>query len=233
MPLDLQLRCRCGRMRGVIGNVSPGSGFRLVCYCGDCQAFARLLDRADVLDSAGGTAIFQMPPARLKLTAGIDALRCIRLSDKVLRWYADCCRTPIANTPAGPRFPLVGVIHSFMDYGADISSLDRTLGPPICRIYEGSATAPLPPNAPAPPSSSLLLRRASMALAWWMRGLSRPTPFFDERTNAPRAEPRALTPGERDTIDQGTDDLLGHCPRASEDFMAVREQPPAEKREQF
>jgi hypothetical protein len=104
-------------MRGVASDVSPSTGLRFVCYCKDCQAFARFLERAeDVLDPAGGTDIFQMPPARIQLTAGTDALRCLRLSDNVLRWYTDCCRTPIANTAAGPRFPLAGVIHSFMDH---------------------------------------------------------------------------------------------------------------------
>ena len=47
-------------MRGVASNISPSSGFRFV-RCKDCQAFARFLDRADVLDPAGGTDIFQMP----------------------------------------------------------------------------------------------------------------------------------------------------------------------------
>jgi hypothetical protein len=75
-------------MRGVASNVSPSTGFRFVCYCTDCQAFARFLDRADVLDPAGGTDIFHMPPARVKLTAGTDAMRCLRLSNKVLRWLA-------------------------------------------------------------------------------------------------------------------------------------------------
>jgi Family of unknown function (DUF6151) len=51
-----------------------------------------------VLDEAGGIDNFQAPPARVKVTAGTDALRCVRFSSKVLRWYADCCRTPIANT---------------------------------------------------------------------------------------------------------------------------------------
>jgi hypothetical protein len=49
-----------------------------MCDCKDCQAFARSLGRADVLDPAGGTDIFQMPPARLMLTAGMEALRCLR-----------------------------------------------------------------------------------------------------------------------------------------------------------
>src|ERR1700737_3634692 len=133
--LDIPLRCRCGHVRGV-ADVSPSTGFRFVCYCKDCQAFAYFLERADMLDSAGGTDIFQMPPARMKLTEGTDAMRCLRLSDKVLRWYTDCCWTPIANTAADPRFPLAAVIHSFMDHEAYGRSRDEVLGPPLCGIYE-------------------------------------------------------------------------------------------------
>jgi hypothetical protein len=184
-------------MRGVAGDVSPSSGFRFVCYCKDCRAFARFLERADVLDPAGGTDIFQMPPGRLKLTAGADAMRCLRLSDKVLRWYADCCWTPIANTAADPRFPLAAVIHSFMDHAADGRTRDEVLGPPLCRIYERSAIGPLPPNAPPAPSLKVFARRMSKVLGWWVRGLARPTPFFDDRTKAPRAVPRELTRSER------------------------------------
>jgi len=197
MPLDLPLRCQCGRMRGVASHVSPSSGFRFVCYCRDCQAFARFLDRADVLDPAGGTDIFHMPPARVKLTAGADALRCLCVSGKVLRWYSECCRTPIANTPARPGFPVIGVVHSFMDHAADGRSRNEVLGPPLCRIFERSAIGALPPNAPPPPSVGLFARRGSKLLGWWMRGLARPTPFFDNRTKAPRAVPRALRENER------------------------------------
>jgi len=197
MPPDLSLRCRCGCVRGIASNVAPSSGFRFLCYCGDCQAFAHFLGRADVLDAAGGTDIFHMPPARVKLTAGAEALRCLRLSSKVLRWYTDCCRTPVANTPAHPGFPVIGMVHCFMDHAADGRSRDEALGPPLCRIFERSATAPLPPNAPGPPSPALFARRASRLLGWWMRGLGRPTPFFDDRTRAPRSVPRELTPDER------------------------------------
>lgn len=193
----LPLRCRCGRMRGVATDVSPSAGFRFVCYCKDCQAFARFLQRPDVLDPAGGTDIFHMPPARLRLTSGAEAMRCLRLSNKVLRWYADCCQTPIANTAAIPRFPVIGVIHSFMDREADGRSRDELLGPPLCRIYERGAVGPLPSNAPGPPSPGIYARRLSRVLGWWVRGLNRPTPFFDDQTKAPRALPRVLTRSER------------------------------------
>jgi Family of unknown function (DUF6151) len=193
---DLPLRCWCGHVSGVASRVSPSTGFRFVCYCYDCQAFARFLDRPDVLDSAGGTDIFQMPPGRVKLTAGTDAVRCLSLSRKVLRWYTDCCRTPIANTVAGPRFPVVALIHSFVDSGSEGRSRGETLGPPLCRIYERSAVGPLPPTAPARPSFGVFARRASRILGWWLCGLARPNPFFDNRTGAPHSVPGVLTPSE-------------------------------------
>jgi len=196
MP-DVSLRCRCGRVRGTSIDVSPSAGFRFVCYCKDCQAFARFLERPDVLDTAGGTDIFQMAPARVKLSSGADALQCLRLSAKVLRWYAECCNTPIGNTASTPRFPIVAVIHSFMDHEADERSRDDALGPPLCRIFERSAISALPSNAAPPPSLRIFARRASKLLRWWARGLGRPTPFFDARSSAPVAVPRELTAGER------------------------------------
>jgi hypothetical protein len=171
-------------------DVAPTTGFRFVCYCTDCQAFARFLERTDVLDPAGGTDIFHMAAGRVRLTAGADAMQCVRRSDKVLRWYADCCRTPIANTATTPRFPVVAVIHSLMDHGE--RARDDALGKPLCRIYERSAIGPLPRDAAPPPSLRLFGRRAAMLLGWWARGLGKPSPFFDARTNAPVAAPRTL-----------------------------------------
>ena len=143
---ELPLRCRCGHVRGVANEVTPRRGFRFVCYCRDCQVFARFLERPDVLDTAGGTDIFQMPTGCVKLTTGSDAVRCLHLSSRIFRWYADCCRTPIGNT-AGPRFLVVGLIHSFMDHDAGGHSRDEVLGAPLCRIFERSAVGPLPPRA--------------------------------------------------------------------------------------
>lgn len=194
---NLPLRCRCGHLRGVAREVSPSSGFRFVCYCKDCQAFARFLAQPDVLDTAGGTDIFQLPPARVTFTTGTDAVRCLRFSSRVLRWYADCCRTPIANTAASPRFPVVAVIHSFIGDAADGRSRDELLGPPLCRIYEASATGPLPPGAPPPLSLRVSVRRASKLLGWWVRGLARPNSFFDDVAHAPISAPQVLAAGER------------------------------------
>jgi hypothetical protein len=128
----------------------------------------------------------------VKLTAGTDTV----LSRKVFRWYTDCCRTPIANNATGPRFPVVALIHSFMDPGSESRSRNEMLGP-LCRIYERTAIGPLPPTAPSRVSFEAFARRALKVLGWWLRGLARPNPFFDDRTGAPRSVPCVLTRSER------------------------------------
>jgi Family of unknown function (DUF6151) len=195
-PRALPLGCRCGHVRGTANDVAPDTGFRFVCYCHDCQAFARFLARPDVLDPAGGTDIFHMPAGRVRFAAGTDAVRCLQFSGRVFRWYTECCRTPIANT-AGPRFPVVGIIHCFMNHDADGCSRDEVLGAPLCRIFEHSAIGPLPPDAPPPRSLSLVARRLPTLLGWWWRGFGRPNPFFAAHTNAPLSRPRVVTPSQR------------------------------------
>jgi hypothetical protein len=59
-------------------------------------------------------------------------------------------------------------------------------------MYERSAIGPLPPDAPPPPSFGVFVRRASRLVGWWLRGLGRPTPFFDDVTKAPLSAPKVL-----------------------------------------
>ena len=128
-------------------------------------------------------------------------MRSLQFSNKVFRWYADCCGTPIANAASSARVPFFGLVHSFIGVEAEGSSrnaiLDEILGPPLCRIYERSATGPLPPNAPAPASLGLFVLRAAKVLGWWWHGLGRPNPFFDDRTGTPLSARRLVTSSER------------------------------------
>jgi hypothetical protein len=89
------------------------------------------------------------------------------------------------------------MILSFADQGADGRSRDEALGAPLCRIFERSAVGPLPPDAPPPPSLRVFARRGLKMLGWWLQGLARPSPFYDDRTKAPRSVPRVLAPSER------------------------------------
>lgn len=183
----------------MLEDVSPATGNRVVCYCDDCQAFARFLEQPDVLDALGGTDIYQVAPARMRITAGEDALACVRLSEKGLyRWYAGCCRTPIGNTI--PRAPFVGVIHVFMDHAGDGRSRDEVLGPPVGFVHGRFAIGGQPAHAPRKATVGLVARSARLLLGWWARGLGTPSPFFDAKTRAPRVPPRVLTKDERDAL---------------------------------
>ncbi len=155
-----------------------------------------------MLDAAGGTDIFQMAIGRLEILSGLDAVRCVKLSARVYRWYAGCCRTPIGNT-AGPGFPLFALIHSFAEAAPDAPPLGRVLGPPRCRLFARSATVELPPDAPPPVSAGLFLYRLRRVAGWWARGLGRPNPFFDDKTAAPISPPHVLGAEERAALESG------------------------------
>ena len=197
MSTQVMLRCRCDTVRGVATDVSPASGNRVVCYCDDCQAFARFLERDDVMNAAGGTEIFQMPPANVRITEGAAALRCVRLSRKGMhRFYTECCKTPVGNTVSA-RVPFVGLIHCFMDPERDGRTRDEVLGKTVTSIHGRFAIGPAPahvhPGVPLAMVATIVRRLAS----WWLSGKGTSTPFFDARTRAPRAEPRILTAAER------------------------------------
>ena len=113
MDVDISLQCPCGGFRGVVRGLSPRAGFRVVCYCDDCQAFAHYLGRAEqMLDPLGGTDIFQTSPARVEFVEGTVAS--MRLAaNGMLRWYSACCRSPVGNTFASRGLPFVGILSAW------------------------------------------------------------------------------------------------------------------------
>jgi len=109
------LRCRCGTVSGWVKE--PRSANRVVCYCKDCQAFAYFLGQENqILDERGGSDVIQILPKNLSFTQGIEALKCMRLTEKgLLRWYASCCNTPIGNTLANYKISFIGLVHSCLE----------------------------------------------------------------------------------------------------------------------
>lgn len=129
------LRCACGTLRG---HVDPSAGARrAVCYCRDCRAYAHHLGVAGVLDAKGGTEVVAMHPRHLHF-ASTDTLACLSLRQGgLLRWYASCCNTPIANTPRDPRVAYAGVVHTCLEH--DAPSLAATFGAPCLVVNTKSA----------------------------------------------------------------------------------------------
>ncbi len=165
--------CRCGTLAGTL--VTSAWTNRLVCYCDDCQAFARHLDQEDeVLDFRGGSDIVQTAPGYLSFTQGQDQLACLRLSPKgLLRWYATCCSTPIGNTPANPRFAFVGLLHVAL---GDPAGLEPAFGPPRMYVHTRFARGePKPESVVSVPRIALMMARVTAAR---LSGRYRQSPFF-------------------------------------------------------
>lgn len=184
------LSCRCGALQGHVDLQGPSN--RMVCYCQDCQAFARFLGPADsVLDAQGGSDLVQLPPHRIHITQGAANLAVMQLSTQgMLRWYAACCRTPLGNTFSSRNKPFTGLLVQCLDG----TQLDAAFGPVRGRVNTASAMGEPKPQAFGMTSS--LLRILGMVAGSRLSGRYKNTPFFTA-TGAPVAEPRVLSAEER------------------------------------
>jgi hypothetical protein len=177
---QVEVRCRCGEVRGIVTDPSPRTVNRVVCYCDDCQAYAHQLGRADLLDDKGGSDIVQLAPASIRFIKGQDRIAGLRLTPKGLyRWHTTCCNTPVGNT-MGPAVPFVGIpVQSF-----DAPRLDDVFGAPMGAIL-GKFAIGEPPAGSTGLNLSLLLRAIGRVLAWRFGGRTWPHPFFGRETRAP------------------------------------------------
>jgi hypothetical protein len=191
--MDFPVRCRCGQLEGQLAFTERAA--RAVCYCRDCQAFARFLgDPERILNEHAGTDILATSPRFLRIAKGKEQLRCMSLSEKgLLRWYTACCRTPIGNMPRDPRLSYLGVVHSCLAGSPD--ALDAAFGPARVAINTASASGPV--AATRWPMVGAVLR--IMRNVWGARlsGKYRDNPFFAPGTAQPVVAPQVLTASER------------------------------------
>jgi hypothetical protein len=190
------LQCRCGTIKGLVAD--PRNVNRAVCYCRDCQAFAHFLGNVDaILDERGGSQIIQILPKNLTFTQGIEALACMRLTEKgLLRWYAGCCNTPIGNTLATPKFSFIGLVHNCLESPG--ASLDESFGP--IRAWVNTKGAKGEPK-PA-------LKGQGATVGWFFKAVLRArlngdykkTPLFHPDTAKPVVTPRVLSAGEHSNV---------------------------------
>ncbi|MGC3874924.1 DUF6151 family protein [Halomonas sp. GXIMD04776] len=190
------IECRCGNLKGTLGPVN--NFIHCVCYCTDCQAFPRFLDREnEVLDADGGTELVQTTPDNVTFNEGTDNLACLRLTPKgLLRWYASCCNMPIANTPSNYNMPFVGLIHACLrpESGFLDSSLNEAFGPVRMRVFTKSAL-----GEPKPSSQGLLgcgAQAAGMITKARLDGRYKQTPFFHAQSGKCVVTPTILSEQE-------------------------------------
>ena len=197
------VRCRCGKVGGLLSDASRGTVNRVVCYCDDCQAFMHHLGRADGLDAHGGSDIVQVAPASLSFTEGREHIVGMRLSPKgLLRFHTSCCQTPIGNM-VSPSIPFVGVS------AGSVVDADARIGAPIGAILGRFAVGGAPPGSTGL-NAPLLARAARKVLGWKLRGRAWPHPFFDKGATSPRYPVTVITKAEREALRR----LCGPTPSA-------------------
>ena len=200
--MDIPLKCSCGALRGVVHDISSRHGHRTVCMCHDCQAYAHYLGQAkSVLDANGGTDVVPVVPANLEITQGIEKLKCLRLTEKgLLRWYAGCCNTPIANTAPISKIPFAGLIHTIMDFSGSGQSRDIILGPIGMRVQGKSGIGVLPEGTYQNFSLKQILQSVRFLFVSFIKRQYTPSPFLDAQTGKPVVVPYILTKVERDKL---------------------------------
>mgnify|MGYP006287799987 CR=1 FL=1 len=183
----LSFGCTCGTLRGYLASQGVRSGTHVDCFCADCRANELYHGMPD--PAPGPVDLFHMAPDGIRIEAGAAHLAAIRLSPKgMLRWYAGCCGTPIANTFAGPALPFVGLRTAVLER-------PERLGP-----LRGHGFVPHPDGRTRHAGSIAvvggLLRRALVAR---LTGRWRFTPFFDA-AGAPAGPVRVLDESERASL---------------------------------
>lgn len=193
--MAIGLRCRCGKLQGELDPQRVAA--RALCYCKDCQAFARFLKSEDrVLDPSGGTEVAAALPAAVRFTGGLDHLACMSLGPNgIYRWYAACCNTPVGNTPRNPKASYLGLVRTCLDATPD--ELDRQLGHARMTANLGSAYGPVE----ATPVATLraVCKIGAMVVKARLGGGWRDNPFFDA-SGAPVRAPQVLTRAARAAI---------------------------------
>jgi hypothetical protein len=160
----------------------PTDGFRLVCYCNSCREFVSRLGCGDRLNAAGGNDLIQVEPGEVEIT-GAENLRWMKVTEKgPMRWYAQCCDTPMANTLSTRKLPFA----SFQ-----VHDIEPQLALPEIRAHVNLKGALARVDEPLGSVRPLILSFLGRILRAWISGRWRQNPFFggDGTPIAERADP--------------------------------------------
>ena len=181
--------CVCGKLRGHVRDLSPGTAVHLRCLCGDCRAAEIFLDQPD--PNPDGVDLAQLDPAAVVFDGGAEHLALLRLSPTgALRWYAACCSSPMFITVASPKVAVATIRVPRLD-------APERVGPVRARAF-----IPRPGGRHRHEHIGRLVWPVlTRSLARLLDGRWRETPFFDAATRKPVCKARVLSPAERRAID--------------------------------
>mmetsp|Transcript_20151 Transcript_20151/g.46429 ORF Transcript_20151/g.46429 Transcript_20151/m.46429 type:complete len:205 (-) Transcript_20151:297-911(-) len=180
---SLPLSCACGEVQGTLSG--SGKGSYIVCYCTCCQDMHTFLGKESLMDAQGGCHFRMTAPGDIKFTKGESKINSFKLTEKTgtVRWYTDCCKSPIGATVSDlPPF-MMDLSTSFIA-AKDRALVARSLGPITMRMFADSSkkdTSAL--DNPKPSSRTFWLftymyHFLKFSIRWWWRGALSPHPFF-------------------------------------------------------
>jgi hypothetical protein len=111
----------------------------------------------------------------------------------MLRWYTNCCQTPIGNTPRDFKMSHLGLIHTCLERSG--IGLDPSFGSVKMYVSRENAKGQ-PASTPITTFIAAVIRYLS-SLTWSrISGKYKQNPFFDRNTGRPIKEPNVLTTDE-------------------------------------
>lgn len=171
--------------------MSPGTVVRAVCFCADCRAADLNLGQPDPAKT--GVDLVQVSPSDVSIDSGEAHLALFRLYPSgLLRWYADCCKTPMFNTTATPKIRLVAVRTNRIDH-------PERAGPVRARAFVPKRMGKRGHEHPM----RMIWPVAVRSLAGLISGDWRNTVFFDPETRNPVRDATILTQDERSALGLG------------------------------
>ena len=191
--MNHRLQCQCGALHGQVDQTQHA--LRGICYCHDCRAYSHHLGKASVThDALGGVEFLATQAQHVTLSGGIQHLACLSLSEKgLLRWYARCCNTPLANTTRNWKLSYVGLVHTCLK--ADAASYERAFPRLQMRVNTGGAKQ-------GPPGMQFgtivaLMGFMPRVMVSSVTGAYKQTPFFCAPAGSPKVEASVLSKAER------------------------------------
>lgn len=154
------LSCSCGTVTGTL-RARP-RGMHIICHCGSCRAAHQHLTGTDV----EYVSLYMNVPDAIDIATGLEQVQAIKLSSKgPLRWYAQCCKTPIANTLRSAKLPFATLHAGFIED-------QSTLGPVRAEAFRPNGQGT---KGGLAMGAGVLTRMITARLS----GRWRNTPFFD------------------------------------------------------
>jgi hypothetical protein len=182
---DIPFSCACGTLKGTLLAASPSSGCHAECFCSDCRAAEIFLGQPD--PAPGPVGLFQTTGDRIRIETGQDHLAVFAFGRKnLLRWYADCCRTPMFNVLRKPKLGFASVMTRCL-------SDPSAIGPVVGRGFIPQPNGKVKHIGIA----SLILGLARRTVVQRVTGRWRQTPFLDPATGEPVRPVHLVTAQER------------------------------------